>query len=512
MSKINIDKISSREGKNINISGSLVATTGSFTGNVSVANTLTYEDITNINSTGVVTARTGIDVTAGGIDAVGVVTATSFSGSGSNLTNIESGLVKLTASGTIPNGASVIMNTDGTVGVVTGTITDQLELGVIAKAEDAVVVADRIKSVYDPINNKVIVAYDSTSLGRLVVGTVTGNTIGFGTVITFNSADTPHIALEYDVAHEKVILAYANGTLGQVLVCSVVGDSITFGDPTTFKSVTTQHIDLSYDSDNETVIFSYYASSKGQCRVGRTNGYSMQFGDEVIFNNQTTTDTIANTYDPDTKQVVLSYRDAGTKGNSIVGVATGTLISFPGSEVTFNSVDTDEITSVYDTVNQKVVVMYRDQGGSDYGAARVATVGSGATISFGAESFFNASNTVEYNSSVYDPGSGKIVVAFQDDSNSSYGAVVTGTVSGTDISFSGKTIYKSAAIHWSDVTYDSNARRAVIVYEETGTFAGPYGIPVSSTTRTTNLTDTGNFIGIAATSISDTQTGEIQKT
>ena len=49
---------------------------------------LTYEDVTNIDSVGIVTARTGIKVLAGGIDAVGVVTATSFVGSGASLTNL----------------------------------------------------------------------------------------------------------------------------------------------------------------------------------------------------------------------------------------------------------------------------------------------------------------------------------------------------------------------------------------------------------------------------------------
>ena len=41
---------------------------------------LTYEDVTNIDSVGVVTARVGMKVLAGGINAVGVVTATTFSG------------------------------------------------------------------------------------------------------------------------------------------------------------------------------------------------------------------------------------------------------------------------------------------------------------------------------------------------------------------------------------------------------------------------------------------------
>ena len=50
------------------------------TGDVSIGGTLTYEDVTNIDSVGLITARTGIKVLAGGIAATGVVTATSFSG------------------------------------------------------------------------------------------------------------------------------------------------------------------------------------------------------------------------------------------------------------------------------------------------------------------------------------------------------------------------------------------------------------------------------------------------
>ena len=68
----------------------LVGVAATFTGNVSIGGTLTYEDVTNIDSVGIVTARTGIKVLAGGINAVGVVTATSFVGSGTSLTGIES--------------------------------------------------------------------------------------------------------------------------------------------------------------------------------------------------------------------------------------------------------------------------------------------------------------------------------------------------------------------------------------------------------------------------------------
>ena len=71
---------------------SVVATGHIQADTVSVASTLTYEDVTNIDSVGVVTARTGIKVLGGGIDAVGTITATSFSGDGSGLTNVGGGI------------------------------------------------------------------------------------------------------------------------------------------------------------------------------------------------------------------------------------------------------------------------------------------------------------------------------------------------------------------------------------------------------------------------------------
>ena len=49
--------------------------------NVSVGGTVTYEDVTNVDSVGIITAQTGIKVLAGGINAVGVITATSFNSS-----------------------------------------------------------------------------------------------------------------------------------------------------------------------------------------------------------------------------------------------------------------------------------------------------------------------------------------------------------------------------------------------------------------------------------------------
>jgi len=96
MSQLYVDNIRNRTGGPIGIptgavvTGVITATTANITGNMTVGGVLTYEDVTNIDSVGIVTAQTGIKVLAGGINAVGVVTATSFVGDGSGLSGVES--------------------------------------------------------------------------------------------------------------------------------------------------------------------------------------------------------------------------------------------------------------------------------------------------------------------------------------------------------------------------------------------------------------------------------------
>ena len=68
---------------NMNISGDIHAGIATFTGNVSVAGTLTYEDVKNVDSVGLITARSGIEAT--GIVTARVGTALTYYGDGSQL-------------------------------------------------------------------------------------------------------------------------------------------------------------------------------------------------------------------------------------------------------------------------------------------------------------------------------------------------------------------------------------------------------------------------------------------
>ena len=102
MSQLFVDNIKGRTGgaigapSGVNATGVVTATTfkgtsGEFTGNVSVGGTLTYEDVSNVDAVGVITARDGIRVGAG--ESISAVSGTIYYyGDGSNLDGVVSGV------------------------------------------------------------------------------------------------------------------------------------------------------------------------------------------------------------------------------------------------------------------------------------------------------------------------------------------------------------------------------------------------------------------------------------
>jgi len=99
MSSINVDTLKSRLGGPPTLpSGVVVSAAATFSNDVSIGGTLTYEDVTNVDAVGLITARSGIKFGAAGVGGTirangdttlaGVVTASQFVGDGSGLTNL----------------------------------------------------------------------------------------------------------------------------------------------------------------------------------------------------------------------------------------------------------------------------------------------------------------------------------------------------------------------------------------------------------------------------------------
>ena len=126
--EIKVFKSNGTQGGLIIGGANLNATTGistilalNVTGNVSIAGTLTYQDVTNVDSLGIGTFRTGINVSAGQLDVgsnikignAGVITATSFSGSGANLTGITGTTINNNANNRLITGSGSANTLEG---------------------------------------------------------------------------------------------------------------------------------------------------------------------------------------------------------------------------------------------------------------------------------------------------------------------------------------------------------------------------------------------------------------
>jgi hypothetical protein len=209
-------------------SGNVTAVDGTFSGNVSIAGTLTYEDVTNIDSVGIITAPAldvddfldvGSNIKLGN---AGVITATSFVGSGAALTGIDATAIKdsggnvkiqAQASGamytgihTFSSGAEVGSNIKlGNAGVVTATSftgsganltslpAGQLT-GTVADARISTLTASKLSGALPAISGANLTNLDASDLAS---GTVPTARLGSGTASssTFLRGDSTFAAV-----------------------------------------------------------------------------------------------------------------------------------------------------------------------------------------------------------------------------------------------------------------------------------------------------------------------------
>jgi len=194
-------------------------------------------------------------------------------------------------------------------------------------------------ATYDANAQKVVIAYEdygNSLYGTVVVGTVSGTSISFGTPVVFNSARAEKASIIYDSSEQKVVIAYpnnGNSEHGTAIVGTVSGTSISFGTAVVFESAETVRISASYDANAESVIIAYQDrgnSNHGTVISGAVSGTSISFNTAVVFESATT-NAISTAYDANAQKIVITYSD---EGNSTEGTSVAYQAAFNSTNLT----------------------------------------------------------------------------------------------------------------------------------------------------------------------------------
>ena len=148
-------------------------------GNLSIGGTITYEDVTNVDSIGVITARSGIQgigIQSGGVNvAVGVITALNFIGAG-NTFKVTGSTVDISiqggggggGSGAFTTSITGIQTTSQIVGIGT-TSTDDADLQGIGNSARGMYVSNGMIIMDNTVSGN---HYIGTNFNALMVGPV----------------------------------------------------------------------------------------------------------------------------------------------------------------------------------------------------------------------------------------------------------------------------------------------------------------------------------------------------
>ena len=381
----------------------------------------------------------------------------------------------------IANGATGKVNPQG--GVATSQVTSpSAEVGVEAVFETAISLS--AVSTFDSTNNRIIVAYmdqGNSNYGTAVVGRINGSTISFGTPVPFVNASIGNLvynpAITFDSNAGKAIIAFADGSNNNYWTAVVAtvnpsDDSITYGAFEVIESAAAAtHISIGFDTSSNKCLVIYGDSSNSNYttgRVGTVSGTDITFGtkNEVINGNGGNTSVA---FDSNVNKFAVFYKDPASPyyGKCKVATISGTTVTY-GSEGQYAAAVAAIPQSTFDSTANKIVVAFEDQSNSNYSSASVGTI-SGTNITFGSSSvILNGVPQSYFNHSiVYDSNQNKSMYFLRDAIGGDTGKIYTGTVSGTAITFVFEINFNADAdVANVTATYDSAAQKIGLMYTD----------------------------------------------
>jgi hypothetical protein len=409
------------------------------------------------------------------------------------------------------------------VGTVSGTTLSYGTATVVTSAGASIGIAQ----AYDTDQQKFGLFFKASSEGKAAVATISGTSVTASLktpLAAFENNAPRYISAVYHQASKKIVVAYeddGDSFKGKIALPQISGTNMLDpdgtmpsasgqGSPVVFDSSSlTERLGVAYDSVNKKAVIAYsdggnseHGSSvvftpsyndnnlTSENYIGMSRGVAFQspvtegVGSSVQYKTASIADHYPVIFDSNSNKVVIAYQDAGdsNKGKARVGTVNGTSISF-GTEATWSTSNLYQgVNGVFDSSNNKIVIVYRDSGNSSYGTAIIGTV-SGTDITFGSPVVFNSANSFWFGIA-FDSTNNKVVIAYRDQGNNSgYGSAIVGTVSGTSISFGSEATLESSVCSKYELAYDTTNEKIVAVYVD-GSSQGPLRSKVGTVSGT----------------------------
>lgn len=411
------------------------------------------------------------------------------------------------ASGTLPNGVAVAVNSNGTVSQVDPDGYPPTA-GTASVFESASV--SQVSSCYVP-NNKVMVVYqDNANNGynTAALGTISGKTITFDTPVVLRSnAGTDMTAAVYYAAADRVIAVYqyGDGSYKYLEAKQSVSGALSFGSA--FNIATNDYnqnfsnIYASYDPSASRAVITYrwaYPYYLQYVEAMEINGNTISTGTNYEVGNATAD---ALVYDPVNSRTIIAYYNSTIRMKAMT-ISSNKSISFGSEYNTSISGYTARLT--YDTSQSRIVMAYNEPA-SPYLDSLIAFSFDGSTFTKGTA----VSTGISGVQISYDSNSNKIGIFGQDTNGQSYpyqSKFKIATLSGSTITINSTVNVSIASSSGTDVRtiiYDSASQVFVLNYKDQST---NYGNSIAIDSGASNNID---FIGVTAAAISNSATGTV---